>query len=123
MHTTVTQGSIGLSSAIYKLTELGYRVSIPLIDNQEYDLIVDNGDRLLKVEVKSTSVRCSTGWTVQIKKVRSNKSSNNISPFDGSVIDLLFIYTMEGDSYLIPSSKIDTRNQLTVPGKYLEYRL
>ena len=45
--TTVTQGGIGMSAAIYKLTSLGHKVSIPLIDNQEYDLIVDiEGDYL-----------------------------------------------------------------------------
>lgn len=124
MNTTVTQGSIGMSAAIYKLTELGYRVAIPLVDNQEYDLIVDIEGDLAKVEVKSTSVKQSSGsWSVQIKKVRPNKTENTITGFNNNLVDYLFVYTTEGDCFFIPSEDIDTKCQLSVPGKYEHYRL
>ncbi len=123
MTTTVKQGGIGMSAAIYKLTQLGYTVSIPLIDNQEYDLIADFDYKLYKVEVKSTSVKTPSGWAVQIKKVRPNRTTNVITAFDPSKIDLLFVYTIDGDCYLIPSDDIDTRNQLTVPGKFECYKI
>lgn len=124
MTTTVTQGSIGMSAAIYKLTQLGYRVAIPLVDNQEYDLIVDIEKTLCKVEVKSTSVKSvSNSWAVQIKKVRSNRTTNVISGFDSSLVDFMFVYTTEGDCFFIPAEDIDTKNQLTVPGKFECYRV
>lgn len=124
MNTTVTQGSIGMSAAIYKLTEMGYRVAIPLVDNQEYDLIVDIEGDLAKVEVKSTSVKQSSGsWSVQIKKVRPNKTENTITGFDNSLVDYMFVYTTEGDCFFIPAEDIDTKNQLSVPGKFECYRL
>ena len=122
MH-TVTQGSIGLTAAIYKLTQSGYNISIPILDNQEYDLIAEFDTLLYKVEVKSTSVKNNNSWSVQIKKVRSNRTSNNISNFDNKLVDYLFVYTLEGDCYFIPSEDIDTTCQLTVPGKYSDYKL
>jgi hypothetical protein len=124
MNTTVTQGSIGMSAAIYKLTELGYKVAIPLVDNQEYDLIVDIEGDLFKVEVKSTSVKTNTGnWSVQIKKVRPNRSSNTITGFDNTLVDFLFVYTTAGDCFLIPAEEIDTNSQLSVPGKFSVYKV
>ena len=33
----------------------GYAVSFPLIDSSPYDCIVDTGDRLIKIQVKSTN--------------------------------------------------------------------
>jgi len=119
----VKQGSIGLTAAIYKLTQLGYTVSIPLIDNQGYDLVVDIDEKLYKVEIKSTSVKCPTGWSVQIKKVRPNRTTNVITPFDSKSVDFLFVYTTEGDCYFIPSEDIETKSQLTVPGKYEVYKI
>jgi len=124
MLNTVNQGSIGLSAAIYKLTSLGYTVSVPLIDNQCYDLVVDIAGTLNKVEVKSTSVNSNNdNWIVQIKRVRSNKTVNTIYKFDNLSVDYLFIYTMAGDCYFIPARDVDTKNQLTVPGKFLKYKL
>ena len=37
----VTQGSLGLSYAIAYLTKKGYNVSVPLVDNQSYDLVCE----------------------------------------------------------------------------------
>lgn len=47
------QGEIGLGAAIAWFSRVGYLVSVPLCDNQPYDLVVDNGERLLKVQVKT----------------------------------------------------------------------
>ena len=37
----VSQGSIGLSAAILYYQYCGYNISIPLVDNQYYDLIIE----------------------------------------------------------------------------------
>jgi hypothetical protein len=124
MNTSVTQGSIGLTAAIYKLTQIGYNIALPILDNQEYDLIAGYEGLLYKVEVKSSSVKALSGnWTVQIKKVRSNKSVNAITNFDNSLVDYLFVYTMDGDCYFIPSECIDTKTTITIPGKYSSYKI
>lgn len=38
--------------AIAYYSKLGWTISIPVTDSQDYDLIVDTGTKLLKVQVK-----------------------------------------------------------------------
>ncbi|HET6731126.1 group I intron-associated PD-(D/E)XK endonuclease [Mycobacterium sp.] len=49
------QGAIGVARAIAYYTGLGYTVFVPVADCARYDLIVDTGERLLRVEVKTSS--------------------------------------------------------------------
>lgn len=45
------QGNVGM--AFY--SKLGRIVSIPMTDSQDYDLLVDNGENILKIQVKTTT--------------------------------------------------------------------
>ena len=45
--------------------ELGYIISKPFGDNSKYDLIIDNGNDLEKIQIKSTS-RKDTSSGIQI---------------------------------------------------------
>lgn len=103
--TTVQQGSIGLVYAIAKYTELGFNVSLPVIDNQSYDLIIDNGN-LLKVQVKTTSYKRNDKYLVQLKTVRPNRTTNVISKM--KPVDLLFVLTDSGLMYSIPYDKLSS---------------
>lgn len=122
--TTVTQGSFGLTSAIYNLTKLGYIVSIPIIDNQSYDLIADKDGTLNKVEVKTTGSKAPSGnYTVQIKSVRSNKTVNTIKNFDKSLVDILYILTAENTNYIIPTQELEATCSITLGAKYDKYKI
>ncbi len=64
---TKTQGNVGVGQCIAYATSLGYTVSIPLNDSQEYDLIVDNG-KLNKVQVKTSRCLNASGkYRVDLK--------------------------------------------------------
>lgn len=122
--TSVTQGSLGLTAAIYNLSKLGYVVSIPLIDNQNYDLIIDKEGILYKVEVKTSRTKAASGnYVVQIKSVRSNKTDNNIKNFDSSAIDYLFILLDNESMYFIPSKEVKSKTTLTLSEKHNIYKL
>ena len=41
---------IGLAAAVFYFSTVNKAVSIPLIDNQEYDLLVEEGDEIKKVQ-------------------------------------------------------------------------
>ena len=58
---TKIQGSIGLGQAIACFTKLGYIVSVPLNDSQDYDLIVEIDNKLYKVQVKRLRGNSSVG--------------------------------------------------------------
>ena len=47
---TKQQGTVGLGVAIAHYSSLGYVVSVPLIDGQDYDLVVDKDGVLHKVQ-------------------------------------------------------------------------
>ena len=51
---TKTKGNVTELKCILKLTELGFKVSKPVFDDARYDLIIDTGKRLLKIQVKTS---------------------------------------------------------------------
>ena len=118
----VTQGSVGLGAAIGYFCTKGITVSIPLIDNQDYDLIIDEDNQLKKVQVKTTGRKAPSGnYEVQIKAVRSNKNLNKIKRFDSTLVDYLFVLCSDGTKYLFPSSVITAGGALTLTKKCVQY--
>lgn len=55
--------------------KLGWTVSVPVTDSQDYDLVVDNGTRLFKVQVKTTkSISPSGNYIVSLRTIGGNRS-------------------------------------------------
>lgn len=119
----VVQGRVGLVNAIKDLTELGHVVSLPLIDNQCYDLVADIDGKLLRVEIKTTSVITPTGPDVQLKRVRPNTSNNVIHKFNNSVVDFVYVYCTDGRSWFIPSSEVKAGCCIRLGTKYNKWRV
>lgn len=119
----VVQGRLGLVNAIRDLTHLEYTVSLPLIDNQDYDLIVDIDGILNKVSVKSTSCEKNGNPKVQIKKVRPNSQENKIHRFDKTSVDLMYIYSLDNRAWLIPCSEIEATCELTVDSRFDKFKI
>ncbi len=51
-------GTIGELAFATEALKRGYRVSHPIGDNAEYDALVEAGDRVFRVQVKTASVPC-----------------------------------------------------------------
>lgn len=113
------RGNIGMGYAIAKLTELGYNISIPITDSQDYDLIADLVGVLLKVQVKTTSYKDkkSEYYMVALR----TKTYNKLKSFTDSDCDLLFVLTESGQMYLIPKNEIKVRNGLTLTTEFDKY--
>ncbi|RYD85380.1 MAG: hypothetical protein EOP84_02725 [Verrucomicrobiaceae bacterium] len=120
---TVAQGSIGAAIAIGELAKKGFVVSIPLVDAQAYDLIADDGSKLLKVQVKSTGTLIRGNFVVQLKRVHHNKSGNFIRNFDSSKVDLLVIVCSDGAVYVIPSTEVKSKTSLTLTSDWDGWRV
>jgi uncharacterized protein GlcG (DUF336 family) len=118
----VSQGAVGLSYAIAYFSKERYNVSVPLVDNQGYDLVVEKDDQFSRVQVKTTGCLSYGSYVVQIKSVRSNKTENKIHHFDNTKSDLMFVLTGSGDVYVIPSKEITVKNCITLSGKYEAYK-
>lgn len=116
------KGRAGLSAAIAYFGMNGYTVSIPLNDTQAYDLIVDDGEKLMKISCKATGSRKPSGASVV--------SLRNCGGTDGSVygrekdkdIDFVFVLNELGEQWLLPS-EILTSNSMTLGEKYSQYKL
>ena len=119
------QGDVGLGSAIAYFTQLGWTVSIPLTKSQSYDLIVDDGTGLKKVQVKTSgNVRKSDNkYEVLLKTCGGNQSFHTTKHFDPSAVQILFILLSNGDRYCIPTNNITNKSSLVICDKYKEYKI
>jgi hypothetical protein len=118
------QGEIGLGAAIAWFCANGWTVSVPLCDNQPYDLVVDDGGGLAKVQVKTTTRLTSAGnFQVQLETAGGNQSFSTRKPFDNTAVDYLFILTDARVQYLIPAAAVVTKRAITMCGKYERFRV
>ncbi|MDP9024626.1 MAG: group I intron-associated PD-(D/E)XK endonuclease [Candidatus Eremiobacteraeota bacterium] len=111
---TKSKGDLSELIVAVALTRVGYAVSKPLGENQRYDLIADDGDRLHRVQVKTGRVRdgvvkfncCST---------HGHRRAGNLvtRPYTGQ-IELLAVHCPEnGKVYIVPEAELTrTRIQL-----------
>lgn len=118
------QGDIGMSYAIAYYSKLGWTVSIPITDSQDYDIVVDDGVNIFKVQVKTTTQRAKNGiFRVSLRTNGGNKSRLCNKLFDSNKCDLLFIMTNCGDLFSIPRNEIYSTTQINLTDKYLSYKV
>lgn len=103
------KGDIGLAKAISYYTGLGWTVSIPLTDSQDYDLIVDPGNGPERVQVKTSS-----GRSFGLRVLGGNRSWNGVAKhFDNTRVERLFLFSMlTGEMYDVPASAVTQRSSI-----------
>lgn len=97
MRKTQRKGDIAVSQAIATFTRMGLDVSIPLTESASYDLIVDTGKTLKRVQVRYTS----TG-EVDLRNIHSNSKGYVVKKPKADSYDWLYISNKDGEQYLIP---------------------
>lgn len=112
-----TKGRAGLSLAIAYFGCNGYTVSLPLNDTQDYDLIVDDGKKLYKVQVKATGQKKENGNYICSLRTISGTSRVPINTVKESSADLLFCVTEEQTMYLFPVKDIVGNTIITLSKK------
>lgn len=116
------QGEIGLGAAIAWFTANGYRVAIPLADNQPYDLVVEDAEGLKRVEIKTaTHINHQGHYAVDLRTNGGNRSRMTTKHFDATACDLLFVLTDDGRRYLIPVDELRPRAGLVLGRTYDSY--
>ena len=104
---TKSKGDISELVVAVALTRAGYAVSKPLGENQRYDLIADDGERLHRVQVKTGRVR---GGVVKFSccSTHGHRRTGNLAtrPYTGQ-IELLAVYCPEsGKVYVVPEAEL-----------------
>ena len=104
---TKIQGCIGLGQAIAYFTKMGYTVSSPLNDSQDYDLVVEINKKLYKVQVKTTTIKSSSGYyQPYIRQTCKNTRRNYTKSATELEYDYLFVTTDNLENWFIPKNKV-----------------
>lgn len=98
MRVTQRKGDIAVSQSIATFTKFGFDVSIPLTESAHYDLIVDTGFALKRVQVRYTSKR-----DVDLRRVHSNSLGYVVKKAVQNAYDWLYVYKPTGEEYLFLS--------------------
>ncbi len=120
------QGDLGEAAAIEWLTRAGATVFVPLGHSPHVDLIAEFEDRLLRVQVKTSSSRTPVGhFWVQICTYGGNRSWNGVVKYlDAARCDYLFALVADGRRWFMPVQALQCRKRVTLGGpKYAEYEV
>lgn len=105
MRTTQRKGDIAASQAIATFTRIGWDVSIPLTESAPYDLVVDNGVSLFRVQVKYSS-----SGEVDLRNIHSNSKGYVVKKLTTQAYDWLYIFTKDGKEYLLEECFLERRS-------------
>jgi len=95
MRTTQRKGDIAVSQAIARFTRMGYDVALPLTESAAYDVIVDTGRGLKRVQVRYSSTK-----EVGLRRIHSNSKGYVVKKTKDKAYDWLYILK-SGEEYLI----------------------
>jgi hypothetical protein len=96
MQTTQRKGDIATTKAIHSFTAFGWDVAIPVTESAAYDLVVDTGLELVRVQCKFTSRR-----EVGLRRIHSNSSGYVIKPIAEDAYDWLYVLRGDGSEFLM----------------------
>jgi hypothetical protein len=92
---------------IAALIRHGYLVSIPFGENHRYDLIADNGERLLRIQVKTGRNRGGVIKYMCCSSHQHRRSGPAASrPYFGEIEYLAVFCPETGKVYLVPESEL-----------------
>jgi hypothetical protein len=107
MRTTQRKGDIATSRAIATFTSMGYDVSIPLTESATYDLVVDNGTRLARVQCKFAN---DPRRQVDLRRIHSNSNGYVVKRTSIDSYDWLYVLDGSDQEYLIRECLAERRS-------------
>jgi hypothetical protein len=112
MRTTQRKGDIAVSQAVVRFTKMGYDVALPFTESASYDLIIDTGEGLKRVQVRYSSVK-----EVALRRIHSNSKGYVVKKTKHNAYDWLYIFKSAGEEYLIKKC-LTNRNSITPTEEY-----
>jgi PD-(D/E)XK endonuclease len=96
MRSTQRKGDRATAQAIAAFTALGYDVAIPLTESAAYDLVVDDGEGLRRVQCKFAS-----GREVDLRRIHSNSQGYVVKRVLPRAYDWLYVLRADGHEFLL----------------------
>jgi Holliday junction resolvase-like predicted endonuclease len=119
------QGDLGELSAMEWLGSKGYGVWLPVGHSPDCDLIADDGDELLRVQVKTSTHYRKCRWDVTLCTRGGNQSWNGVAKlFSSTRCDRLFVLVADGRRWFVPATAVDATTKVALGGpKYAEFEV
>jgi hypothetical protein len=119
------QGDIGEAAAIAWLTRAGFGVWIPLGHSPDADLIAQCDNRLLRVQVKTSTALRNDRYEVSLATKGGNRSwSGRVKTIDPSRYEYLFVLVGDGRQWFIPAARIAAKTMVLLGGpKYAAFEV
>jgi PD-(D/E)XK endonuclease len=119
------QGDIGEAAAIAWLTRAGFGVWVPLGHSPDADLIAQCDDRLLRVQVKTSTALRNDRYEVSLATKGGNRSwSGRVKTIDASRYEYLFVLVGDGRQWFIPAAQIAAKTMVLSGGpKYAAFEV
>jgi hypothetical protein len=119
------QGDAGELSAINWLFSAGADVYVPMFTNSDVDLIADFGDRVDRVQVKTSTCWRNGRWNVTLATRGGNRSwSGLVKRLDATRCDALFVHVGDGRRWYIPAGALGGGSGIALGGpKYATYEV
>jgi hypothetical protein len=119
------QGDLGEHSAIEWLGSHGSIVYVPIGHSPDVDLVAENGEGLLRVQVKTTTAYRKRRWEVAVCTRGGNRSWNGmVKRFSASRCDWLFVLAGDGRRWFIPAKAVMGGTRLILGGpKYAQFEI
>ncbi|MGW1498955.1 group I intron-associated PD-(D/E)XK endonuclease [Streptomyces mirabilis] len=95
------RGELTEAIVLAKLIEYGYSVSMPFGDNRRYDMIVDDGRRLHRIQVKTARDGRSPG-TIEFNTASVHPISGKKSRYDGQIEAFIAYHPGSHEFYCVP---------------------
>lgn len=119
------QGDAGELSAINWLVRAGANVAKPLFESPDYDLLADFGDRIDRVQVKTSTCWRNNRFVVALCTRGGNQSWNGIvKRLDATRCDRVFVHVGDGRRWYIPATALGGGSAIVLGGpKYAAYEV
>lgn len=119
------KGDLAVAQAISYFMSNGYEVCLPIGDKRPYDLIVEQGGRLSRVQVKYAGYyKGEQKYRAALRTMGGNQSYYSAKKYEDNDFDLLFVYVENGRKFVFPWTELHVRNSLSIEtSKYARYEV
>ncbi len=96
MRNTQRKGDVAVAQCIATFTRLNYDILLPLTESAAYDIAIDIGARIVRVQVKYSSSR-----EVDLRNIHSNSKGYVIKKTKTNSYDWLYVLCSDNTEFLV----------------------
>ena len=119
------KGDVALGQAISYFLTNGYEVCLPIGDKRSYDLVIEKGNALSRVQVKYAGLYPGkTTCRAALRVMGGNQSYHYAKKYGNDDFDYLFVHTAKGENYFLPWPEVVIRSEISIEApKYSSYKV